>query len=129
MRCDFCGQQTEKNYFVDDFTILCKNCAEHSGIIGGKKAMGYIKKKATGAVAIVALLATLGAAQGAPGHGATPIPRPNYNHITETARHADKHAKRAETIAVVATFTAVLAVVLAVKASENNPGHIQIARF
>ena len=83
MRCDFCGQETEKNYFVDDFTILCKNCAEHSGIIGGKQAMDYIKKK----------------------------------------------AKRAETIAVVATFTAVLAVVLAVKASENNPGHIQIARF
>ena len=46
MKCDFCGQETDKNYFTDDFTILCRCCAESAGIYGGQAAADYIKKKA-----------------------------------------------------------------------------------
>ena len=46
MICDLCGQYTEKNHFVDDFTILCATCAAYSGIRGGTEAKKYIEEKA-----------------------------------------------------------------------------------
>ena len=46
MKCDLCGQKTDKNYFPDDFTILCADCAKNSGIIGGTIAKKYIEQKA-----------------------------------------------------------------------------------
>lgn len=45
MRCDLCRQQTPKNYFSDDFTILCADCARNSGIKAGKEAAEYIRQK------------------------------------------------------------------------------------
>lgn len=47
MKCDFCGCETENNYFPDAFTILCKGCAQASGILGGQQAVDYINKKST----------------------------------------------------------------------------------
>lgn len=58
---------------------------------------------------------------------------PNYAHqiayANQTAHHANEHAERAQTAAAIALIVATIAVVVAVKASENNPGQIQIARF
>lgn len=46
MRCDYCGQTTEKNYFTaDNFTVLCKDCATANGFYGGKDAKEYINQK------------------------------------------------------------------------------------
>lgn len=47
MICDNCGQHTDKNYFGDDFTVLCANCAKMAGFYGGADAIKYTKQKAT----------------------------------------------------------------------------------
>lgn len=59
----------------------------------------------------------------------TPDYGPQIAHATRTAHRATKHAQKAQTVAVIALMTATLAVILAVKASDNNPGQIQIAQF
>lgn len=48
MKCDNCGNLTDKNYFTDDFTILCKQCAGTGQYKTGQAAMDYINKKAKG---------------------------------------------------------------------------------
>ena len=48
MKCDFCGQTTDKNYFTDDFTILCKTCATAGGFYAGGQAKQYINKQTKG---------------------------------------------------------------------------------
>ena len=45
MRCDSCGRNTEKNYFTDNLTILCKDCATAGGYYAGDDARQYIKVK------------------------------------------------------------------------------------
>lgn len=42
MRCDNCGQETDKNYFTDDLTILCADCAGTGQYKSGQDAMDYI---------------------------------------------------------------------------------------
>lgn len=44
MKCDYCGKETPKNYFTDDFTILCKTCAG-GPFYGGADAKKYIAAK------------------------------------------------------------------------------------
>lgn len=44
MKCDCCGQETPKNYFTDDFTILCKTCAG-GPFYGGADAKKYFDSK------------------------------------------------------------------------------------
>lgn len=46
MICDFCEKQTEKNWFTDNYTVLCFDCAKSAGIYGGQRAVNYINKKA-----------------------------------------------------------------------------------
>lgn len=46
MICDLCGQKTDKNYFTDNLTVLCRNCAESAGIYSGQQAVNYINNKA-----------------------------------------------------------------------------------
>ena len=46
MICDLCGQKTDKNYFTDNLTVLCRDCAESAGIYGGQQAVNYINNKA-----------------------------------------------------------------------------------
>lgn len=48
LKCDLCGQQTDANYFPDEFTVLCEHCAAHSGIIGGQAAVEYITTQTKG---------------------------------------------------------------------------------
>lgn len=46
MRCDACGRDTDKNYFTDDLTILCADCAGTGQYKSGQDAMDYINEKA-----------------------------------------------------------------------------------
>lgn len=48
MRCDNCGRETDKNYFTDDLTILCADCAGTGQYKSGQDAMDYINEKAKG---------------------------------------------------------------------------------
>lgn len=48
MRCDTCGRDTDKNYFTDDLTILCADCAGTGQYKSGQDAMDYINEKAKG---------------------------------------------------------------------------------
>lgn len=48
MKCDNCGRLTDKNYFSDEFTILCAECAGTKKYKSGQPAMDYINKKAKG---------------------------------------------------------------------------------
>lgn len=48
MKCDNCGRPTDKNYFTDDLTILCADCAGTGQYKSGQDAMDYINEKAKG---------------------------------------------------------------------------------
>ena len=48
MDCDFCGCKTDKNFFTDDLTILCKKCATAGGFYSGADAVQFIKQQAQG---------------------------------------------------------------------------------
>lgn len=48
MKCDNCGRPTDKNYFTDDLTILCVDCAGTGQYKSGQDAMDYINEKAKG---------------------------------------------------------------------------------
>lgn len=48
MKCDFCGCETDKNYFTDDLTVLCKTCAGAGCFYAGEQAKQYINNKNKG---------------------------------------------------------------------------------
>lgn len=45
MRCDLCDKHTDKNYFTDNFTVLCEACAKNSPFYAGEQAIKYINKQ------------------------------------------------------------------------------------
>lgn len=77
---------------------------------------------------ILALIGMVGNAYAADRYG-RPIP-PRYDYqarrIADDARHT---ADVAKTIAVAAVFVGVVSLIVAVHASENNPGQIRLAQF
>lgn len=76
------------------------------------------------------LTTTITTAQATP----TMRPMPNYHEYMaqrayHTAHRANRRANDAIAIASVAVVVAVVATVVAINASDNTPGHVQIARF
>lgn len=45
MKCDNCGRPTDKNYFTDDLTVLCADCAASGQFMSGDAAKRFIQNK------------------------------------------------------------------------------------
>lgn len=76
----------------------------------------------------LALIGMIGTANATDRYGRPMPPRYDFQ-ARQIARDANHTADVAKTIAVVAVFVGVVSLIVAVHASENNPGQIRLAQF